>query len=130
MLGHLRPASEMPFQWHFAGVPMVVRFVYWIGFLLVILAQTPPSHSVKEVDDTTKLPKLCTWNPTEETFWIRVLILNAPIATKVVCFSRLLKCLRSFNCKQCGPRSDCSYRSSLFWVHAVCFYTYFVGNVR
>ena len=52
MYGHLRPASEMPFQWHFAGWPMVVRFVYWIGFLLVILAQTP-SNSVKEVDDTT-----------------------------------------------------------------------------
>ena len=25
--------------------------------------------------------------------------------------------------QQWGPRSDCSYRSSLFWVHAVCFYT-------
>ena len=49
--------------------------------------------------------------------------LNAPIATNVVCFSRLLKCLRSLYGKQCGPRSDCSYRSSLFWVHAVCFFT-------
>ena len=29
--------------------------------------------------------------------------------------SRLLKCLRSLYGKQCGPRSDCSYRSSLFW---------------
>ena len=48
---------------------------------------------------------------------------KAPIATKVVCFSRLLKCLRSLYYKQCGPRSDCSYRSSLFRVHAVCFYT-------
>ena len=37
-----------------------------------------------------------------------VLILNAPIATKVVCFSRLPKCLRSLYGKQCGPRSDCS----------------------
>ena len=37
------------------------------------------------------------------------LTLNAPIATKVVCFSRLLKCLRSLHGKQCGPRSDCSY---------------------
>ena len=46
-----------------------------------------------------------------------LLTLNAPIATKVVCFSRLLKCLRS---EQYGPRSDCSY---LFSVHAVCFYT-------
>ena len=51
------------------------------------------------------------------------LTLNAPISTKVVCFSRLLICLRSLYGKQCGPRSDCSYRSSLFWVHTVCFYT-------
>ena len=58
------------------------------------------------------------------------LTLNAPIATKVVCFSRLLKCLRSLYGKQCGPRSDCSYRSSLFWVHPVCFYNLFVSNVR
>ena len=48
---------------------------------------------------------------------------NAPIATKIVCFSRLLKCLRSLYGKQCGPRSDCSFRSSLFWVYAVCFDT-------
>ena len=52
-----------------------------------------------------------------------LLALNGPIATKLVCFSRLLKCLRSLYGKQCGPRSDFSYRSSLFWVHAVCFYT-------
>ena len=45
-----------------------------------------------------------------------VLTLNQPIATKVVCFSRLLKCLRSLYGKQRGPRSDCSYRSSLFWL--------------
>ena len=38
-----------------------------------------------------------------------VLTLNAPTATKVVCFSRLLICLRSLYVKQCGPRSDCSY---------------------
>ena len=48
---------------------------------------------------------------------------RVPIATKVVCFSRLLKCLRSLYGKQCEPRSDCSYRSSLFWVYTVCFYT-------
>ena len=46
------------------------------------------------------------------------LTLNAPIATKVVCFSRLLKCLRSLYGKQCRPRSGpigavCS-RSTLF----------------
>ena len=58
------------------------------------------------------------------------LTLNAPITTKVVCFSRLLKCLRSLYGKLCDPRSDCSYRSSLFWVHAVCFYTRFISNAR
>ena len=51
----------------------------------------------------------------------RNITLNASIATKVVCFSHLLKCLRSLYGKPCGPRSDCSYSSSLFWVHAVCF---------
>ena len=49
-----------------------------------------------------------------------VLTLKAPIATKVVCFSHLLTCLRSLYGKQCGTRS----------VHAVGFYTEFVGNVR
>ena len=47
------------------------------------------------------------------------LTLKTPIATKVVCFFRLPQCLRSLYSKQCGPRSDCSYRSSLFWVHTV-----------
>ena len=61
---------------------------------------------------------------------ILVLTLNAPIPTKVVCFSRLLKCLKSLHDKQCGCSSDCSYRNSLFWVHAVCFFTWFVSYVR
>ena len=59
-----------------------------------------------------------------------IAVSNAPISTKVVCFSRLLKCLRSLYGKQCGPRSDCSYRSSLFWFHAVRFYTLFVSKAR
>ena len=59
------------------------------------------------------------------------LTLNAPITTSVVYFSHLLKCLRSLYAgKQYGPRSDCSYRSSLFWVHVVCFYTSFASNAR
>ena len=37
-----------------------------------------------------------------------ILTLYTPIATKVVCFSHLLKCLISLYGKQCGPRSDCS----------------------
>ena len=61
---------------------------------------------------------------------IFILTFNVPIATKVVCFSRLLKCLRSLYGKQCGPRSDCSYWSSLLSVLAFCFYTYFISNAR
>ena len=29
---------------------------------------------------------------------------------------------KSHFCKQCGPRSDCSSRSSLIWVYTVCLY--------
>ena len=29
---------------------------------------------------------------------------------------------KSHFCKQCGPRSDCSFRNSLIWVHTVCWY--------
>ena len=32
-----------------------------------------------------------------------ILTLNAQIATKVICFSHLLKCLKSLYGKQCGP---------------------------
>ena len=58
------------------------------------------------------------------------LTLKAPIATKVTCFSRLPKCLRSLCDKQCGPRSDCSYMNSLIWVHPVASILKFVSNVR
>ena len=51
------------------------------------------------------------------------LTLKVLITTKFVCFCRRLKCLRSLTNKQCRLRSDCSYRSSLIWVHAVCLYT-------
>ena len=37
-----------------------------------------------------------------------ILTLKAPMVTKFVWFSRLLKCLRSLYGKQCGTRSDCS----------------------
>ena len=54
----------------------------------------------------------------------KYLTLYAPLATKVVCFSCLLKCLRSLYGKQCGPRDQTApIGSSLFWVHTVCFYT-------
>ena len=44
-----------------------------------------------------------------------------PNTTIVVCF---VFCwyIKSHYCKQDGPRSDCSSRSSLIWVHTVCLY--------
>ena len=39
-----------------------------------------------------------------------------PIATKVVCFSRLLKCLRSLYGKQCGPRSGSTLFASILYL--------------
>ena len=44
----------------------------------------------------------------------------------VVCWSRLLQIIAwhywriKYRSKQCGPRTDCSYRSSLILVHTVC----------
>ena len=51
----------------------------------------------------------------------RVLTLKAPITTIVVSLSSV-SYFKSHFCKQCGPRSDCSFRSSLIWVHTVCLY--------
>ena len=41
------------------------------------------------------------------------LTLNATIATKVVCFSRLLKCLSSLYVKQCGSRTGSTLFASI-----------------
>ena len=64
--------------------------------------------------------------PSKKCFYvvgaISILTLKVPITTNVVCFCRLLKCFRSLTSKQRRPRSDCSYRSSLIWVHSVCLY--------
>ena len=48
----------------------------------------------------------CTWDfhTTAPINWLfYILTLNAPMATKVVCFSRLLEYLRGLYGKQCGP---------------------------
>ena len=47
-------------------------------------------------------------------FFLAYLTLKAPIATKVVCLSRLPKCLRSIYGRKCGPRPDLRY------IGAVC----------
>ena len=48
-----------------------------------------------------------------------------PVSENDVCLCPLLNILANFSNlflhtgKQCGPRSDCSFRSSLIWVHTV-----------
>ena len=46
---------------------------------------------------------------TRNGFLMLFLTVNVPIASKVIYFSPLLKCLRSLYGKQCGPRSGCFY---------------------
>ena len=53
----------------------------------------------------------------QDTVYFLPLTLKLPITTTAVCF--VICC---HFCKQCGPRSDCSSRSSLIWVHTVCLY--------
>ena len=57
------------------------------------------------------------------------LSLKAPwknASENVICWSRLLQIIAKYylrikyKSKQRGPRTDCSYRSSLIWVHTVC----------
>ena len=59
----------------------------------------------------------------------RALTLKVPrkhASENAVCLCRLMNTLANFSNlflhtgRQCGPRSDCSYRSSLIWVHTVC----------
>ena len=50
-----------------------------------------------------------TFGPANE---FSILTLNGPIATKDVCFSRLVKCLRSLYGKQCGSSLFVSIHNS------------------
>ena len=47
--------------------------------------------------------------------------LKVPVTTVVIVLCHLLVILSHF-CKQCVPRSDCSFGSSLIRVHTVCLY--------
>ena len=49
------------------------------------------------------------------------LTLKLPITTLSSALSPACDFKRHF-CKQCGLRSECSFRSSLIWVHTVCLY--------
>ena len=101
----------------------------WMGTLTTMQLLKAKEYALKDVGEEDMVASVQNVSLSKDTANcyrpnpLNVLTLYAPIATKVVCFSRLLKCLRSLYGKQCGPRPDCSYRSSLFWVHTVCFYT-------
>ena len=73
--------------------------------------QTTPWHREEEPPNHYETPGTpgCTLLNLPSHAPMFFLTLKAPTAIKVVCFSRLLKCLRSPYGKQCGTRSDCSY---------------------
>ena len=52
---------------------------------------------------------------------VNIYSIKAPITTIVICYV-VCRYFKSHCCKQCGPRSDCSCRSSLILVHTVCLY--------
>ena len=54
-MGHFRPACETPFQWRFAGRPIIVRF-WWC------LVPLSPKKQQKTYQS---------WTPSDKTFWIR-----------------------------------------------------------
>ena len=90
-----------------------LRFVFIIRFFILFLYFLYSGHSFRCLNLSRNLqaPPI---SGTYQTGRQEDFTCNAPIATKVVCFSRLLKSLRSLYGKQCGPRSDCSY------IGAVC----------
>ena len=108
----------MPFNWSL----MVMYAVVFIFEILSSLTEFFFLEKQQRRQRNTKfvLPKETSNNMSENLYILLYsnLTLNAPIATKAVCFSRLLIFLRSLYDKQCGPS-----RSSLFGLHAVCFYT-------
>ena len=119
------------FEWPFyTGFTVYLNWSsWWIRIIVTLLSSKclfiGTYYYLLQMEDDSYIMKWCYTH----TDFIKSLLrsfeltLKAPIATKVVCFSCLLKCLRSIYDKQCGLRSDCSYRISLSWVHVVCFYT-------
>ena len=67
------------------------------------LSLTPRSSSRRSVS-TSLTPVSGSRRENRTAGRYQPLTFNAPIATKVVCFSRPLKCLRGLYGKQCGPQ--------------------------
>ena len=71
------------------------------------LSNLKPDQAESKIDNFNPTPSPLTFIFEIYNLSYRFINLNVAIATKVVCFFRLLKCLRSLYGKQYGPRSDC-----------------------
>ena len=70
------------------------------------------------------------WGSSFSLQWVKrcseLIIIFKPASENVICLCCLLNILANFSNlflqtgKQCEPWSDCSWRSSLLWVHTVC----------
>ena len=95
------------------------RSLYWCPALHIMNKDRYQSTSARRALALLNSPLICF-----------IQLLNAPIPTKSSAFFRLLKCLRSLFSKLCGPRSDCSYRSShTAPIEAVCSGSTLFGSI-
>ena len=95
------PACNVFISYLFVSFCLVLLFLIFFVLIFIILQKTQKNHAA--------FFHLLHSSP----ILIR-LTLKAQIATKVVCFSRLLKCLRSLYDKQCGPIGAVWSGSTLF----------------
>ena len=82
---------------------------YFIRIIRIALLQESCIARKKSADDKNELSfENSVKSYATMLLWLLYKCFLTLTAAKVVCFSRLLKCLRSLYSKQCGPRSDCS----------------------
>ena len=103
--------------------------VYVVCWIFLQTFQTYFCIQANSVDPDQTAPKGAVWSGSTLFAKMTFKITSNDKATaseNVVCLCRLLNILANFSNlflhtgKQCGPRSDCSQRSSLIWVHTVC----------
>ena len=80
--------------------------------------RTEPKMKKDRIVNRTELtaPRCTAFSVNRFTSTVKAVILvtlKVPIATKVVCLSRLLKCLRNLYGKQCGPSSGSTQFASI-----------------
>ena len=117
---NLKLSSAANYRWRFIGLK-IVEFIVETALVVVYFC----SYKI----NTSLLFDFC-WLLSQRHLHcsIYLLTLKAP-RKKCIWKCRLLKSSAANSCltlqtkyrsKQRGPRTDCSYRSSLIWVHTVC----------